>query len=371
MPAFDFWSFTIDMEDHDSQRIARLPDHPMATLSFVHEYVHFIQSCSSLLGFNLLEQLINVGIAGTVTLSGLEGPQKGLDIVGLLEALPDHAGRGHEDVTGKMQALADEMLVLTGMIEDPYTGSEPPWNLVMQTVVRGTHAWDYWGFVTPRGTFRPFTPLMAIEGVARRVDRWYAANEGYVGHSWTPGDEEEEVYNGLRNLLCQPRYKHIVSEHNVDELTVLIGSLALLAPHTDWAIKAMLDFIERMAAWLPANAMEQELRHFLIENDELRADYFNATMEQIQHGNALMMARAQYLAIYDQLKRIYAASSRILSGPGVLFHSDTNWQSVQQMMGAYSVPPIKVSDGMAFAVGNAEANRELHRFVSLVARKLM
>jgi len=371
MPAFDFWTFTIDMEGHDSSRIARLPDHPMATLSFVHEYVHFIQSCSSLLGFNLLEQLINVGIAGTVTLSGLGGPQKGLDIVGLLEALPDHAGREHEDVTGKMQALADEMVVFTGMIEDPYDGSEPAWNLVEQTVVRGTHAWDYWGFVTPRGTFRPFTPLMAIEGVARRVDRWYAAHEGYAGHSWTQGDEEEEVYNGLRNLLCQPRYKHIVSEHNVDELTVLIGSLALLAPHTDWAIKEMLCFIERMTAWLPVDAIEADLRQFLIANDELHATFFNETMDQIHHGNAQMMARAQYLAIYDQLNRIHAASSRILSGPSVLFHSGTNWQSVQQMMGAYSVPPVKVADGIAFAVGDTEANRELHKFVCLVARKLM
>lgn len=371
MPAFEFWSVTIDMETQDFDSIAKMLDHPKATLSFVHEYVHFIQSCSSLMGFNLLEQLVNVGIAGAVVLSGLEGPQRDLDIIGLLEHLPDRAGRNHSEISTKMRALADEMKVLTDMIDDPYTGEEAPWSIVEQKIVRGTHEWNYWGFVTPRETFRPFTPLIAIEGVARRVDRWYSINEKFIGHEWPATNEEDEVYNGLRNLLLQPRYSHVVSGDNADALTVVIGSLSLLAPHPDWAIKEMLAFIEGMTAWLPIAAIERDLRELLIANNELHADFFNETMCRIQHGNALMMARTQYLGIYDQLKLIHAASKRMLSGPGVLFHPDICWNSFQQMLAVYSVPPVKVNDWIDFEVAGIEANRELHRFVSLVVRKLM
>src|SRR4051812_43820992 len=124
MASFDFWHFSIDLADRaDQERFKQLPHHPLATLSFVHEYVHYLQSVSSLLVFNLLEQLLTVGIAAAVELNGLTGPQSGISVIDLLTALPDHAGRGHRKIYEKYRHLADEMFVLTDMIEAPYSGT--------------------------------------------------------------------------------------------------------------------------------------------------------------------------------------------------------------------------------------------------------
>ena len=342
----------------------------MATLSFVHEYVHFLQSCSSLMGFNTLEQLINVGIGAAVRLSGLDGPQQNLSIFTLLEALPDHAGQSHGEIREKMQSLADEMVVLTTALDVPYEGNANAWDLLQHNVVYGTYRQDHWGFVTERRTFCPFTPLIPIEGAAPRVDRWFAANEGYVGHQWTACTGEDEVYNGLRNLLLRPRYSHLVTEANVDEITVLVGSLALLTPHTDWSVSHMLQLIERTSSWVPVDELERLLRRFLIEQDELHAEYFNQTMNTLLLGNTRMIVSSEFMPIYEQLRLIHAAASRVLSGPGALFRPNINWQSMQQLMRQFSVPPVVVSDGTLLQVGGVDSNRDLHRLIAMIRRKL-
>ena len=162
----------------------------------------------------------------------------------------------------------------------------------------------------------------------------------------------------------------MVNGANIDEITILVGSLALLVPHPDWSIWKMLVLIEGTPPGMSVDEMERRLRGFLIENGELHADHFNETMDTLLHGNALMIDRAEFMPIYEQLKLIHGASALAIERPRSLYPSGINWQAMQELMRQFSVPPVTVRNSVLYQVGGVDANRQLHRLISLIHHKL-
>lgn len=101
--------------------------------------------------------------------------------------------------SGIAREFMDETRLLFGMMDFPYTGANGAWEVGQQEVTNGTYTETMAGFITLGGRFRPFTPGLLAEGMARRIDQWLKRNMAYNGHTWAANVYETDIYNGIRN----------------------------------------------------------------------------------------------------------------------------------------------------------------------------
>ena len=233
MASFDFMSCRIDVADRGtSLDLAAMPGNADMTMSFAHEYVHYLQLISSNAGFRILAELLAFGVQSALQLAGLVGPDGGLvtgyhQILPKLAALPDHEGLKHPDIHARAQEFSDEIQVQFQPRSYPYSGNKNPWEIDEQIISYGTYTEPMVGFVLAGPRFRPFTPGLLAEGMARCIDQWLKRNMGYSNHSWGSSQIETEYYNGLRHLLANQRYEHNIAPETLDRVSVIMCSLAL------------------------------------------------------------------------------------------------------------------------------------------------
>jgi hypothetical protein len=254
----------------------------------------------------------------------------------------------------------------------PYSGGNGPWSIEQQDVTNGTYTEPMAGFVTPTNRFRAFTPGLLAESMARRIDQWLKANMGYNAHNWHHSTEETEVYNGIRNILSQPRYEHNVVSATIDRVTVILCSLALATPRPDHAIFRMLQRLEHSTTTGGlSEVIGHELRHVLIEQRLLHANHYNKVMNGIMHGPARVMNRVEYLPIHRQLERIHSAGSKAMASPSFLADDGMTWDRMKALMVEHTVPPVRASDGDVPAVAGVPCVSNVTAFLEMVARKLL
>lgn len=374
MAAFEFISFQIVMDETPLSRLESPSDHPMVSISLVHEYVHFLQSISSLMGFNLLEEIINFGTNSACRIAKVTRLDPGYSLFELLKGLPDRAGQGDDLIRPDADSLREEIHNLVSVADHPYDGEAQPWDIVRSRVTRGGKDEDLFGFVTEQGRFRPFSPAIAVEGMARQADRWFAGNMDYLGpmgHKWPENEVEKDVYLGLRNILLQPRYRLAVHEDSIDEYVVLLSTLTLLCRHPDWAMMEMLRLLEQAPDWIPLANRETELRAHLVRHDELHARFFNDTMQQILKGHAALAQKSEFMPIYDLLTKIHAASIRALGRSDFLVNRDLDWDRAVGLMRDFGIPPIEASDGRLFGFSDIPCNKEMFELINLIYWKIL
>lgn len=365
MATFNFWTFCIDLTDRgDRDRLVASPMHPAIIASFAHEYVHYLQSVSSLLGFNIVEQVIRVGLDGALRLTGHTNSSRNLSLDDMLDSLKQNAGTHDAEIASDCQSLIDELACYMSVDDYPYESIGQPWDVVCGSVAYGTFRdEEVYGYLTERSTFRPFFPRLLTEGVARQGDRWFARNHGMEGQFWEMDNIEVEVYLGIRNILLNPRYERCVHPGNIEELVVIICTIALLTPHPDWSVMKMLETIAHEKYWMPIADWDRVLRKLMFDNGELGVGYFNEVMDRILHGPALAISRRDFLPIFEHLKIIHSASLAALRGSFFLFDRNLNWDGLWQTVLRYQVPPIRVSDGIVSGFNGAICNGPLHRLI--------
>ncbi len=377
MAYFDFFSCRIDVSDRGSSSdLAGMPANAVMTMSFSHEYIHYLQLISSNPGFRILAELVDFGVhsafqlAGDISAAGgeINGYHK---ILPKLATLPDHEGTNHADIRYRAQQFADETKLLFSPMDFPYMGGSGPWTVEQQEVTNGTYTEMMAGFVTPGKRFRPFSPGLLAEGMARRIDQWLKTNMAYNTHTWPASAIETEFYDGIRNILSQPRYEHNVVPVTIDRLTVIVCSLALATPRPDHAVFRMLQRLESQA---PAGGLAEtigyELRQVLIEEGLLHAKHYNEVMRGIMLGPARVMNRTEYLGIHRQLERIHAAGGKAMASPGFLADDAINWERIKALMVEHTVPPVRASDGDVAMVSEVPCVSNVTAFLEMVKQKL-
>jgi hypothetical protein len=356
--------------------VAQIPTVAGATMSFSHEYIHFIQSVSSISGFRFLGELIDFGIHGTLVLSGVTSG-KGGQVTGyrkflpLLQALPDGAGSTHVDIRQRAKEIMDEAKALLMEGEYPYSGQKAPWELDRYEITVGTYVEPFWGIVTPQKSFRPITPGMLSEGMARRMDQWIKANHKFNAHSWNGGNVEREYYNGIREVLAQPRYSKNVISATLDRITVIVCSLGLATPRPDESVKVMLDRLAMniTAGGLP-DAIAFELKDLLVGANMLHANYFNEVMDGILNGVGRIMDRTEWLDIHEQLKNIHVGGNTVLARPAAFADDTITWNNVRGWMVRHSLPPVLASDGSVLSIDGVDVRPTVTDFLNEVQRVL-
>ena len=331
--------------------LANVPKDANATMSFAHEYVHFLQLIGSLSGLHLLGEIIDLGVKGALLLSGhTEGERITVrhQILPLLSAQPDKAGSAHPTFTPRLQYLKEQAAVLFTHQDYSYGGAEPPWSLVQQVVTVGGYIEPFVGIVTPRGTFRPITPGMLAEGMARRIDQLLKKNSGFTVHVWDGSYAEQEFYNGIRTVLTQPQYAHNVVPATLERLTIVLCCLALGSVRPDWAMAVMLGRLkDKHTAGGLVSTIAITLRDLLMSNDValLNARPFNEVIDDLQHGAGNVIDRTEYLPIYEQLKNIHRASNLVFAHPEYFADESIGWGHIREWMSIFTIPSVVADDG--------------------------
>ena len=331
--------------------LANVPNDADATMSFAHEYVHFLQLIGSLSGLHLLGELIDFGVKGALILSGhAEGERIAVrhQILPLLRGQPDQAGSMHPTFAPRAQYLKEQANVLFTDQDYAYAGGEPPWSVVKQVVTVGGYTEPFVGIVTPRGTFRPITPGMLAEVMARRIDQLLKRNVGFTVHDWGDSDSEREFYNGIRNVLSKPQYAHNVASVTLDRLTIVLCWLALGSIRPDWAMAAMLGRLkENRTAGGLVSTVALTLRDLLKKEDvaPLRARSFNEVIYDLQRGAGNVIDRTEYHPIYEQLKKIHCASNLVFTHPEYFADESIGWERIREWMSIFTVPRVVADDG--------------------------
>lgn len=364
MASFDWITCEIDMTNRagvyngSKADLATIPGNANPTMSFSHEYVHFLQLIGSVVGFNLLAELLEFGVRAALKLNKITKPgQKFVTghfhILDLLRKLPTHEGQKDPDIKERARLIFDEGKALFLQQEFPYSGDKGPWELDIATSTVGTYTEPFWGFVTERGTWRPITPGMLAEGIARRIDQWLKHNHGFGGHAWGDSETEREFYNGIHRLLSQTRYGHNVAPATIDQITVTFCWLALATPRPDLATAVMFDRLQHTSTAGGTSAMVAlTLKDVLQGHREqlLNAGHYNAAMGNVQHGAAILVNRVDYLAIYNQLQNIHRVGGLIMNHPGYFSDPAVTWGQVRGWMQNFSLPRVVADDGDVDAI---------------------
>ncbi|MCX6035637.1 MAG: hypothetical protein NTV38_11780 [Chloroflexi bacterium] len=345
-------------------------------MSLTNEYVHFLQAVSSLHGFKFLADLIDFGVHGALVLEGLTPGDGGnfsgyKEIIPMLKKHPDHAGQANPKIKERTTLTLDEARALLTPLECQYAGTKAPWDVAHQDIVWGTYRESFWGFVTPRGCFRPFTPGLLSEGMARQIDQWVKRNQGYHAHSWPASSTETEYYRGIWNVLSQPCYTANVTPGTLERVTVIVCYLALATKRPDESTVVMLKRLSSQAnTGILPQAVALDLKDVLVSERMLHAKFFNEVMDEVLGGTGRIMARSEWLGIHEQLKNISAGGNRVLSDPAGFADEAVNWTNIRTWMTRHSLPPIVAADGLVQAVDGVPCTTTVTDFLSEVQRVL-
>lgn len=353
--------------------------HPHVQISFVHEYVHFLQLVTSVAGIRLLADLVDLGVRGGLLLSGTIGLG---DVVRgyhkirpLLEGLGNRAWIAHPGVEARRNETMDELEALLQPMTFPCEGNPTPWTIAHQVVCHRTFEEPIWGFVVSGNTgpeFRPFSVGFLAETMARRLDRWFAQQVD-PNHQWDRGRDESEFYNGLLTLLSRGGLGGHLDGANLEEIAVVIAGLALATPRPDEATMLML---KRLARPIHGGVLVQNvataLRDELVSRRLHHADHYNEAISDIMWGAAIIMDRTEYLDIHRRLVQVHEAANRILQNPTMFVRSALAWNDVRAWMSWFPPPPVVAADeGRAMSVDGVSCESFCTPFLSLVEMRLL
>lgn len=382
MPSMSWITGSIAIDDHYSvpscTDLVGIIEQPELQVSVVHEFVHFMQLVTSVAGVRLLADLVDLGVRGALLLSGaiklgdiVSGYRK---ILPLLRELRDSAWTMDEGVAARRHETMDELDAMFQPMVWDYAGTKSTWEIDRQLVSFRSFEEPVWGFVigSPSGPkFRPFSVGFLAESMARRLDRWFAARVA-PAHRWTPSLTEVEFYNGLLGILSYaPRFADL-SSHNLEEITVLIASLALATPRPDEATVLMLRRLEEpfTGGTLTCN-VAAEFRNILRSKHLFSPQHYNEAITDIMWGTAQIMDRSEYLAIHRRLVMIYEAANRLFENPEYFVEPNLDWETVRRWMALFPPPPVVATDGLAEEIGECPCEPFATTFLTEVERALL
>lgn len=375
MAYFNWNTFEIVLTGGTAYQISRndlteVPQDGNSTVILVHEYVHFIQSISSICGIRVLAELINLGVTGALLLSGVgQGSliSKRYPILKMLRNLPDHAGVNNPILADRLRYFSEQRRILFQTPIQPYCGDAVPWSLETQIVTEGRYVEQFVGIVTPNKMFRPITPRMLAEGMARRIDRWIKMNHGFDYPNWPSHAVEDELYNGIWNVLSQEQYSHNIVPETLDRITVTVCWLALACERPDFAVAVMLGRLkQKKTAGGTTKAIAIELRDLLRRPNVglLRTHSFNEVIRDLHYGAANVMMRNEFVPVFRQLQSIFRASSTVFSQPTLFADDSVTWERVVQWMSLFSIPRVVAVDGNVDAIAEVSCSPNVSDFLT-------
>jgi hypothetical protein len=381
MAVFNWSDITIDMKTGDrsfsSADLSTMPQLADPTMSFVHEYIHYLQSLGSVAGARWLSEMIDVAVLTALLLDGhipedevrrkttIQVPIS-LFVVDILRKHPDGAAKATR-IQARFQPLRADGVRIFSIDGCCYGGNAKPFEVIQQPV-DGEY---YWGYITARGIFQPFNVAFLAENMARALDQRLRSACGFTAHSWDAGPRETELYNGLKSILLQNKYARNIASQYLGDIVIVLCALALATGQPDTALKDMLDRLgeARNLGGLPVT-VARELRRHLGTN--LHATPFNEAMEHIQRSNgpAAAMASAERIEIYEHQKSLQKVANTVLHEPSFFVDGETTWQRVLSWLEGFGLTRVVASDGPVHAVGHATSRVTLSELLGQAWRVL-
>lgn len=348
-------------------------------MSFAHEFTHYLQLMTSAFAMRTMAEVLDAGvhsaqiIAGHIDSSRPISPSERRFIYPMLQMEPTGAGHQDTNIVARTVSIEDDLRTLFSDDAQPYTGTHKPWEICTQTIRYQGRSEEFWGFVTPSGTFRPFSPGLLAEGMARRTDQWLCRNESWQS-PWAASVSETEYYNGILNILCQPAYAANVGTFDVEVLTVMVCQLALVTTIPDLAAKIMLDRISMDGALgdTPAEigrALTQTLRREKLVWPPHAGNLDRVLDDLTTKGTAFDgMRRKELDALLFELRRFKWLAAEILGNPLLFADPTARWNTIISRIKRYGLPAVIVRDGELNGVYGEPCGNSLTRFLREIDR---
>jgi hypothetical protein len=360
MATFHFRSSVVEL-DVDRAQLESIPSDAAATMSFSHEYVHYLQLLSSLAGARICGELFSLGAHGALVLGGHVPPAGGtlanasVEILPLLREQPTGAGFALTEIEDRARSIADDLTTLFEPRAYPYDGVACAWSVVEVQILYQGEMKPFMGYVTPSRTFRPFTPGLLAEGMARRADQWIRKYHKF-DFDWPDTLDNREHYNGIRGLLSQPRIGRNVTPETLDQLTAALCHLALATRVPDQSMAIMLSQLDGEGISGNVSQILTTLRDVLSANDLLGARHFTAVFQRMLAPDSpiLVMVDAERAPVLDYLRLIQRAASAVLDQPDFLASEDFCWSSVRTLIETYQLPAVSAAGERCYALWDIE-----------------
>jgi hypothetical protein len=375
MAHFDFIRYVIDLRENRAftnvrrAALADMPERADLTIAFVHEYTHYLQSVLSVYGIRLLSELVSLSVYVALPANGdgrggVERPE-GAELPSLVEAINALDDDRLRDVLRAGSGQAERVLSLVDEVDALFNGTlryelgpedvVETWTLDRGRIRRGAYNEAFVGILTPDGVFFAITPGLLIENMARRIDRWFAANV----YTDDPPYEEHEIergyYNGLFHLITSDARLRLPEGIEAEEITVLLCQLALGSSRPDHAIEVMLEALRQEAD--PADPAET--LHTLVEwlVAALRANNFegrplwtaSAYQEPVNlfARSGILDGLAEGPIIRHHLEKVARLVVDVQRNPGLFVRPDLDWTAVKSWLEAYGISEVQMADGPA------------------------
>jgi len=307
--------------------VGAIPSGNRRTVSFVHEYVHYLQSVSSLAGFRLLVATLAYAVEARALATG--------DI---------------EDTPHNRKMLAEKCKDLEAQCTlhwrvapraRSYFGRAGRKLGVVQLDLNQPEIYDrVWG-VTVRGSqFRPITVAVLAEGMARRIDRIYARNEEITDVPGSDSRIEREQYNLIYAILKHWRYVRNVPTDCHEAATIVICGLALLAGRPDRATAELLKRIR--SGRLPSDivAWAITLREHLQSERWIGPNAYADVVRDFEADVQPYLDLEERQAIGAYVNRIIRAVSAVWNNPTYFASEAIGWPQVRHWMIRFSLPRV-------------------------------
>lgn len=318
----------LEMEDvkHDEVAIGRantIPANDRISLSFVHEYVHFLQFSCSLIGLRILTGLL-LCAAELKTAANLSDDDTEVPWA------RNYAKTNFDDLSAQF----DCQFVKQGKALLQYLPSAyEPFDIRTDFVSPSASSdGKLYGFTLPGNRFLPFTIGVIADWCARSVDQRYAKSEciNDIPISSDPADEQIQ-YRLLYEAVGSGKYGNVPHDR-CDTVVILLCTLAIMSPVPDEALAVMLRGLSSLMCDDDLTSLPTRLIELLHEDNLLALHYFDATISE-----ADLPGCKQYLPVLEAFKR---RAQYLLRDPEMLVNAPLNRDSIIELMKRFGVPRV-------------------------------
>lgn len=338
--------------------------------SFVHEYIHYLQLLSSVAFNEALANSLDLLAGRTMFAAGLfegtgvvSGPQSIRDMISSEGFDP---GRTDGEALAEWELNEAEMVFAYGSPTFACDASLQEWDVVKQRVAGPRGEEGFHGIVSSDGlggrVFRPITPAMMAEGVARIVQTRFVRGQYGRTQGFGQSGLEQGHYRGMANVLAR-RFPVLLGVEEtaglLERLAGVLCQLALLTPVPDLAASLCLDRLETVSpVSMPLPELAEDLTSVLngvkimLKKRQQRRklldwDLNMAEIRSLKTGVARALDWVGEAYLDDHIARAVRLQERLRGSVLTLLPEQVKWPTVAGWMASFGVPRV-------LAVGDAE-----------------
>lgn len=349
MAHFNPATWEIDLRQYPE---AALSTSPVAQATFLHEYIHYLQTLTSTAGRCLLiEQVRTIIFAGLYRThpNGIPSNFSQIDLYAALDGATRQDFAGTEP-SNQYRQTAEELSLALCAQQVPYSGKRDPKHPFVEMTLThsGVSQSGFTHVIVAAGTQLVAIPLndrVFFENMARQVQRRFLLFNNELDASAV--ESERSTSHGDRTYVCihDLLKETLPPTEDAARWTIVLCQMCLLCRHPGTAFEQVF---KRLVGLSEKNDLNDFLRR--LNRDEWFRGEFNTpalqdTIDELHRkwGSAMRIVESGEL---HEVLRLIASVYNIAMGNYEYFASPLlTWEMVGYWVRSFGCPPVRCSDG--------------------------